>query len=265
MKKAITLIGILLLVIQVACGASDGEVAAVAAQVSPGEPATEGGVLTTLAEIPSGETVADGDSQVTLGEIPAGDSTIDDAAVTTSGEVQSKVTESSVRLHENYADALSVQTQLALGTIMLEESDLAVNGEQATALLPLWQAVQSLTASGTAADAEITAVFNQVQAGMKIEQIAAIAGMQLTQVALRSLVQEGVIAIDVGDVKRGSTDDAAGGGARGGGPPGGGGGALGGQTDPVRQATRQAEGGGNNLLNQAVISAVVQMLGLKMT
>ena len=247
MKKGIILFGILMLTLLTACSASGGEAAAFAAQV------------------PSGETAADGDSLTILEEIPSGDTTVDGEAVITPGDVQSGDTGSSAQLNEGYADALPVQTQLALGTMLLEDSDLAIDGDQAAALLPLWQAVQSLTTSGTAADAEISAVFNQIQAGMATEQIAAIADMQLTPEAMRSLVQEGVISIDVGDVKRDSSDEATGGGARGGGPPGGGGDALGGQADPARQATRQAEGGGNNLLNQAVTKAIVQMLELKTT
>jgi len=265
MKKVITICGILMLVVLTACSSSGDEVPAVAAQVPSGDRAADGGALTTLVEVPSGETATDSEDLAILEDIPSGNTEADGDALTTSGKIQSEGTESSVRLNENYSDALPVQTQLALGTMLLNDSDLAVDGDQAVALLPLWRAVQSLTTSGTAADAEITAVINQIQAGMMTEQIAAIADMQLTQEALRSLVQEGVIAIDVGDVKRGSSDGAAGSGARGGGAPGGGGGALGGQVDPALQATRQAEGGGNNLLNQAVTKAIVQMLQLKTT
>ena len=166
--------------------------------------------------------------------------------------------ENVAQLNDKYENALTVQVQLALGTIILEDGSLAVDAAQAADLLPLWRAVQSMTASGTAADAEITAVLNQIQAGMTTKQIAGIADMKLTQEAMRALVQDGVITIAAGDVKRGSADEATSG-ARGGGP-------VGGQTDPAQQAARQAEdGGGNNLLNQAVTSAVVQMLELKTT
>ena len=264
MKKGILLFGILMLMVLTACSASGGEVEAATAQTSSGETAVNGETLPALSEVPSGETAADADSLTTLEEIRSGDTTVDSEVVNTPGDVQSGNTGNIAQLNEGYADALPVQTQLALGTMLLEDGHLAISGDQAAALLPMWQAVQILTASGTAADAEITAVFNQIQASMTTEQISAIADMQLTQEVMRSLVQEGTIAIDVGDVKRGSTE-AASSDARSGGPPGGVGGALGGQADPARQGTRQAEGGGNNLLNQAVTSAVVQMLELKTT
>ena len=252
MTKVITVLDILMLMVLTACSASAGENTAAAAQIRSRDAESSAPQLNennaeALQPVPSAEAVPNAEGTTSSEQPQSGDNT------------------SSTRLNEGYVDALPVQIQLALGTMLLDDSDLAIDGEQAAALLPLWQAVQSLTTSGTAADAEISAVFSQIQAGMTTEQFVAIADMQLTQEALRSLVQEGVIAIDVGDVKRGSTDDAAGGGARGGGPPGGGGGALGGQVDHSRQATRQAEGGGNDLLNQAVTSAVVKLLELKTT
>ena len=86
----------------------------------------------------------------------------------------------STRLAEDYAEALGVQAQLVLGTLMLEETELAVDEALATEILPLWQAVQSLSNSDTAAEAEITAVLNQIQDTMIPEQISSIAAMQLT-------------------------------------------------------------------------------------
>ena len=259
MKKAITLFGLLILIVLTACSPSGGEVPAVAAQVSPGDAAA----VTPLEEVPA----ADSEFATTLEEIPTADTTGNGDSEIVSEEVQSGDISNDIQLNEDYVDALPVQTQLALGTMLLEKSDLAVNGYQAATILPLWQVVQSLSASGTAADAEIAAVINQIQAGMVTEQIAAIVDMKLTQDELRSLVQEGVIAIDLGDVKRGSSNEAAGSGARVGGSPGGGGGALGGQADPARQATREAGGGGggNDLFNQGLTKAVVQMLASKTT
>lgn len=169
---------------------------------------------------------------------------------------------SSTQLNESYTDALPVQTQLALGTILLEDGGLAVNSVQSAELLPLWRVVQSLSESGTAAGAEITAVVNQIQNGMTVEQITAIADMQLTQETIRSLVQDGSIAVSREDVKNGAPSTTAGGGA----PGGGGGGPLGGQADPSQLATRQAaqgSDGGNDRLSQAITSAVIQALEAK--
>ena len=86
-----------------------------------------------------------------------------------------------------YDGALDVSDQLALGTILLEETGDAVTSEQATALLPLWQAVQGGVLQG---DAELNGVLAQVERTMTAEQLAAIAGMQLTQEDLQAWMQE---------------------------------------------------------------------------
>ena len=75
------------------------------------------------------------------------------------------------RLSDDYGDALSVQGQLALGTLQLEETELAVDEALAAELLPLWRAAQSLANSDTAADAEVKAVINQIQDTMTPEQV----------------------------------------------------------------------------------------------
>jgi hypothetical protein len=83
-------------------------------------------------------------------------------------------------LAEDYADALSVPSQLIVGSLRLEESDLAVGADQAAELLPLWQAYQSLSNSDTTAEAEIEGLVKQIQETMSPAQVAAIAGMRLT-------------------------------------------------------------------------------------
>lgn len=230
MKKVITLFSMLILVVMTACSGSGEEEPAAANQDQ------------------SGNTVSN--TQVIQSD------------VATLQPVQSEDTGNRAQLSEGYTDALPVQTQLALGTILLEDGELAVDSDQADELLPLWRVTQSLAESGTAAGAEITAVVNQIQDGMTAEQISAIADMQLSQEAIRSLVQDGSIAIAREDVKNGDTNTATGGGALG----GGGGGPLGGQADPSQQATRQAaqsSNGGNDRLGQAVTNAVIQMLEAK--
>ena len=167
------------------------------------------------------------------------------------------------QLNNNYENALSVQMQLAVGVMELEGGDMAVGAEQAVALLPLWQAVQSMAASGTAATVEITAVVNQIQATMTPDQIAAIADMQLTQDAIRGLIQEGAITIEARGERDGDGGATAGGGQRGGALGGGAPGGI--QADPSQQATREAArgGDGNAVFDQAVTNAIVQLLEAK--
>ena len=129
---------------------------------------------------------------------------------------------SSAALDTSYADALDASSQLALGTIQLEGTENSVTSEQATSLLPLWQALQR---GGVTAQAEVDAVLKQIEGTMTSEQLAAIAAMQLTQEDLRAWMQEQ-------------------GPGMGGGFPGAG---EGQEVSPELRATRQAEFGGEEM------------------
>jgi len=98
----------------------------------------------------------------------------------------SAVAFTSEALDTSYDGALDVSNQLMLGTIQLEGTDNAVTPEQATALLPLWQALQG----GVTAQAEMAAVLKQIEGAMAPEQLEAIAAMQLTQEDLQTWMQE---------------------------------------------------------------------------
>jgi len=179
------------------------------------------------------------------------------------------------RLSADFANALSPQGQLALGTLQLEESDQALDETAATELLPLWQALQSLSNSQTTAAVEIDAVVNQIQDSMTAEQIAAIAGMKLTEDTLTTLFEEG----EFGRAGRGVP--AAGGpggrfggggnfpggrpgGGQGGGLPGGGPGGEGfGELSEDDIATRRAEfaeGGFGDIQDRLLVGSVVRLL-----
>ncbi len=212
------------------------------------------------------------------------------AACSSSGTVQdadsngtiTAGTPDQVRLQDDYNDALSIQGQLAAGTLMLEDTPQAVDEALAAELLPLWQAVQSLTNSDTAAPAEINAVLNQIQNTMNPAQVEAIAVMNLTTDSLTTLIDEGDLAVGFGG--RGQAADGTGtqaggfpgGGGPGGGFPGGGfpgGGPGGGFTgggagglDPEALATRQAQfaaGDTGTIQDRMLLGAVVRLLGAK--
>ena len=129
-------------------------------------------------------------------------------------------------LDTSYANALNDRTQLLLGIVRLEEgTGPGLTQDQATKLLPLWQASKSLTASGTASQAEIDAVTNQILGVMTSEQIKQINAMHLTQADMLAFNQTIGVAAPSG--------------APAGGPPGQG------QTlSPAERATRQAQFGG---------------------
>jgi hypothetical protein len=77
----------------------------------------------------------------------------------------------------SYTGALDVGSQLALGTLQLEDMEDSVTPGQAAALLPLWQAIRGGALQG---EAELNAVLKQIEGQMTTTQIAAIADLQLT-------------------------------------------------------------------------------------
>jgi hypothetical protein len=93
-------------------------------------------------------------------------------------------------LSTNYVGALSVENQLVAGSVLLEDTELAIDKDQADSLLPLWQAFRSLSNSDTAAQAEIDALVTQIEEAMSAEQIQAIERMQLTSDDLASVLQQ---------------------------------------------------------------------------
>jgi hypothetical protein len=93
-------------------------------------------------------------------------------------------------LSTTYPDATSLRNQLALGTLKLEGTANAVTAEQAKALLPLWQAIVALSGTTTTAEAELTAVQNQIVEALLPTQLQAIGALQLTTAQLNAFYAE---------------------------------------------------------------------------
>jgi len=209
----------------------------------------------------------------------------DDGIDSDSGPEQSQTL--SARLSDDYADALSVQGQLALGTLQLEETELAVDEALAAELLPLWRAAQSLANSDTAADAEVKAVINQIQDTMTPEQVAAIAAMELTEQSLTTMIENQELSFGAGGrgfsdgfggdgsggpAGGGFFDGGPGGGPGGGGPGGQGGGPGGGlpggfgnlsEDDMATRQARFAEDGFGGFQDRLLVGAVIQSLEIR--
>ena len=175
-------------------------------------------------------------------------------------------------LNEAYAeDALPIDTQLIVGTIMLKETDLAVNAEMAEELLSLWKMYKSLIESDTTAQAEITALLDQIQDTMTAEQIEAIAAMELTKEDMATLNQEmgwGAQTAPEGTEKDGSGGFGGGQGGLPRGVPGGGGGAGQEGMTPEQiataQATRQEMGGRtSSMFNVRLAEGLISILEAK--
>jgi len=152
----------------------------------------------------------------------------------------------SQNLPVDYDGALAVRNQLALGTLALNEGELAVSAEQAQALIPLWQALRSTQQAGGTAQAEVSALLTQIESAMTPEQLQAIAAMKLTQPAMQEWAAANGITMGSG-----------------GGQPGQGNG-----MSPEARATKQAaegvttssEGGNGSKLTAALIDAVIASL-----
>ena len=78
-------------------------------------------------------------------------------------------------------NALPVELQLAFGILSLEDTQNEVDAQMAAQLLPLWKALRSLNSSDTVAQAEVQALYKQIQETMTPQQIQAIADMRLTR------------------------------------------------------------------------------------
>jgi hypothetical protein len=168
--------------------------------------------------------------------------------------------------------------QLALGTLKLEETDLAITPEQADEVLPLWKAAKSLSNADNVTAKELEGLFKQIQDTMTPEQVKAIQSMDLSGQNMAQLAQDLGIELPFGgpanlsseqqatmEASRQSGQGAGGfpieggpGGGPGGAPPGGEG-ALPGRglprsSDSSDQAgSQKAPGGFETTLYQAVI------------
>jgi hypothetical protein len=124
-----------------------------------------------------------------------------------------------------------LEDTLAFGTLMLEGSPQAVTAEQARILLPLWKAVKSLSASDTASQEEIRALYRQIEESLTAEQVQALQAVNLSPEDLQALmtqynIQAGAGVPAVSDDQRATriAQRAAAGEQAGGGlPPGAGG------------------------------------------
>jgi hypothetical protein len=83
-----------------------------------------------------------------------------------------------------FEDAASSRTQLAFGTLQLQESEYPLSAEEAQTLLPLWQALLALESNPDTADEEINAIQDQIIKSMQPEQLQTIASMQITNADL---------------------------------------------------------------------------------
>jgi predicted small secreted protein len=166
---------------------------------------------------------------------------------------------------------LSTEARLAIGTLKLDGTDQDLTATQATELLTLWQAYQSLSASDTTADAELTALVKQIEGTMTAEQTQAIEQMQITAATMSEVMQSAMPEISASSSD--TSQPSASSGGPGGGPmdgsmPPDGGGMMG---DPsmvgsATQATPDAASQNTSSvqnINPMLLNALIQMLETK--
>ncbi len=93
-------------------------------------------------------------------------------------------------LTQDYENALPVLNQLVVGTFKLEDTDQAINAEQAAVLLTLWKGYRGMSGGSSFSPVEMQALLKQIRGKMTEEQLKAIAAMQLARDDMMQLMQE---------------------------------------------------------------------------
>lgn len=87
-------------------------------------------------------------------------------------------------------NALPVEMQLAVGTLMLDGTENEVDAATAEQLVILWKAARSLSESDSAAQAEIDALYKQIEETMTPARMQAISDMQITRQDMVQVFQD---------------------------------------------------------------------------
>ena len=193
--------------------------------------------------------------------------------LTACGSASNAADPASVNQSGSSTSELPATTQLIIGTLKLEDTDQAMTAEQAIELLPLWQTLQVLSDSDTAADQEEEALITQIQETMTAEQMQAIMDMNLTREDMVAIMQEEGLAVGAGpaagqnnNTQNGNSSNNSGrnfvppdGGFPGGGPGfAGQGQGLSPEQIATAQAARQA--GRGNIIPAPLINALIEYL-----
>ena len=99
---------------------------------------------------------------------------------------------------------MPLEQKLAIGTLELEGTPQAVTAKEATDLLPLWQAVKSLSADTNTAPTEITAVYKQIEGAMTPDQTQAIQKLTWTQQDIQALMTKYGVTFGNGQAGQGA-------------------------------------------------------------
>jgi len=129
-------------------------------------------------------------------------------------------------------------TRLVMGVVSLEDTEMAVNAEQADALLPLFKMVRALSESDSVAEVELEAVTGQIGDSLTEAQIASIDAMDLTMADMSATMEQ----LGLASASEGGERDTSGTGER---PEGG---EMGGQ----------APGGDENMTSEQIAEMIAE-------
>ena len=198
-------------------------------------------------------------------------------------------------LNIDYENALPLVHQLAVGTFMLEESEVPLTSDQAAQLATLWKGYRALINSPSSATIELEGLRRQIERAYSEDQLKAIAAMRLTMrdmldlSAARSINLQGSGAGGSSEMTaemqatrqalRAAAQSSGGGGSQGGGggmffqgggpPPDMGGGGTGGMggglgpemaTTPGTVETLSARGADLDRINPGLVEALIRYL-----
>lgn len=93
-------------------------------------------------------------------------------------------------LNTEYDDATNLRSQLAFGIIKLAGTSESISPEQAQTLIPLWQGLISLSGDSTTASEELLAIQDQITQTLTVEQLEAIAELEITNADLNLFYAE---------------------------------------------------------------------------
>jgi hypothetical protein len=106
------------------------------------------------------------------------------------GSIQTTAQQSSTTSTGTDTTNLNVSEKLAIGTLMLENSELKISSDEAAELLPLWKAARSLNGSDTVSTQEMEALYAQIKSTMTADQIKAINSMTYTSADVDKLLSD---------------------------------------------------------------------------
>jgi hypothetical protein len=106
--------------------------------------------------------------------------------------LNSSTTTSRTSSNSAFADPskLTVEGKTGIGILKLEGTSQAVDAAEAKELIPLFQALKTLSTNNNTAADEISALNKQIKNSLNSDQIAAIEKMTFTSADLRTLMQE---------------------------------------------------------------------------